>query len=52
MGDPSLLPLGSTMRYNARGTTHFRLLTLIGHEQERGSMATRTLLRRKEMLYA
>jgi hypothetical protein len=31
---------------------HLTILTLIGYEQERGDMATHTLLRRKEMLCA
>lgn len=44
MGDPLLLPFGSTMRYNARGTTHLTLLTLIGHDQEQEGIATRTRL--------
>jgi hypothetical protein len=44
MGDPLLLPFGSTMRYNARGTTHVTLLTLIGHDQEQEGMTTRTRL--------
>jgi hypothetical protein len=43
-GDPSLLPFGATMRYNARGTTHLTLLTLIGHNQEQEGMAIRTRL--------
>jgi hypothetical protein len=44
MGDALLLPFGSTMRYNTRGTTHVTLLTLIGQDQEHEGMTTRTRL--------